>query len=71
MRGLGDCAWNNCGCSTVYTDAWGNVINGTNSGADGSTPVTSAATGCALDWSILAFIGVAGVIGVLMASGKV
>lgn len=34
--------WNTCGCNTIYTDAWGGVINGPNSGADGTPPIVAA-----------------------------
>lgn len=58
--------WNNCGCSTIYTDAWGNVINGPNSGADGTVP---AQPSCTTNWGLYALMGVAGVLGMLMAHG--
>ena len=58
--------WNSCGCSTVYTDAWGRVINGPNSGADGS-PV--AASPCATPWGLIAVAGVAAIVGIIAAHG--
>lgn len=40
--------WSNCSCSTIYTDAWGGVINGPNSGADGTPAVTPATVAAAM-----------------------
>ena len=54
--------WNSCGCSTVYTDAWGRPINGPGTGSDGN-PVAQ----CAPDWGLLALAGVAAIAGLLIA----
>jgi hypothetical protein len=59
-------AWNSCGCSTIYTDAWGNVINGPGSGADGSQV---AASQCAPNYGLLALVGVAALAGIVVANG--
>jgi hypothetical protein len=58
--------WNNCGCSTIYTDAWGRVINGPNSGADGSSVATS---GCSNNWGLFALAGFAALAGYVAARG--
>ena len=60
--------WTNCGCSTVYTDAWGNPITGPCSGADGSS--ASATGDCKPDWGIIAFMGFAAIVGMAMAKPK-
>ena len=57
------CGWNDCGCSTVYTDAWGNPINT----GDGGTSDGSAT--CSPDWSLIAMGIGAAILGLLMASG--
>lgn len=57
--------WNSCSCSTIYTDAWGRVVNGPNSGADGSMSISP----CATNWGLLAFMGVAAVVGLVAANG--
>jgi len=56
--------WNNCSCSTVYTDAWGNVINGPNSGADGTPPASS----CTPNWGLFALAAAAGLVAMHLAS---
>lgn len=59
--------WNNCGCSTIYTDAWGRPINGAGSGADG----TPTSTGCAPNWGLWACAAIAAIAGIgLAGSGK-
>jgi len=58
--------WSNCGCSTIYTDAYGNVINGPNSGADG----TPATTPCDTNWGLWALAAIAGVVAAHFASRK-
>lgn len=57
------CGWNDCGCSTVYTDAWGRPITGPGSGADGS------ATGgaCGPNWGLLAFGALAALAAIAVA----
>lgn len=58
--------WNTCGCSTIYTDAWGQPINGPGSGADG-TPTT---TDCSINWGVVAMMGVATVLALVVTSAK-
>jgi hypothetical protein len=61
---MGYGGWTNCGCSTIYTDAWGRPVNGAGSGADG-TPTTG--TGCSPNWGLLAFAAVAAIVASHMA----
>lgn len=55
--------WSSCGCSTSYTDAWGNPINGPGSGADGSP----TGNPCSPNWGLLALMGLAAIVGMSMA----
>lgn len=55
------CAWNNCGCSTVYTDAWGNPVN--------TGPFNPSSTAsCSPDWGLLAMGALVAVGAMVMAS---
>jgi hypothetical protein len=54
------CGWNNCGCGTIYTDAWGNPVS--------TGPVdATATTPCAPDWGLLAMGAVVAVAAMAIA----
>jgi len=59
--------WNNCSCNTLYTDAWGNPINGAGSGADGTQQAQPSP--CTPNYGLLALAGFAALLGVMMAHG--
>lgn len=55
------CGWNDCGCSTLYTDAWGNAING--GGGANTSP-------CTPNWGLIALGAFAAVVAMTMHKGK-
>ena len=57
-----DNGWNNCGCGTTYTDAWGQVIN--------REQYPSNTSGCSVDWGLLACAAVAAVVALVLGKGN-
>lgn len=60
-NGMGyGCGWNDCGCSTIYTDAYGRPINTSSSAGT----VTGT---CSPDWGLLAMGAVAAIAAIALA----
>lgn len=64
--------WINCGCGTVYTDAYGNPINTDSSNLPGTTTggTASDTTGCAVNWGLIACAAIAAFVAISLAGKK-
>lgn len=61
------CGWNDCGCGTIYTDAWGRAINDVSGAATSST-----GSSCGPPWGLIAMaaLGAFAAISLTQPKGK-